>query len=70
MSNQYPESATFLTEDERQFVIQALVDDSKGQASHFSSKFVWQALVDWKTYVQAVIALWYGYASPVTYFLP
>jgi MFS family permease len=52
-----PETATFLTEEERQFVIQALEDDSKGQASHFSAKFVWQALADWKTYVQAVISL-------------
>ncbi|KAN0135404.1 MFS general substrate transporter [Lactarius tabidus] len=49
-----PESATFLTEKERQFVIQTLVDDSKGQASHFSAKFVWQALADWKTYVQSL----------------
>ncbi|KAF8262426.1 MFS general substrate transporter [Lactarius quietus] len=53
----YPESATFLTEEERKFVIQTLVDDSKGQASHFSAQFVWQALADWKTYVQSVISL-------------
>jgi MFS family permease len=53
----YPESATFLTEKERQFVIQTLVDDSKGQATHFSAKFVWQALADWKTYVQSLNSL-------------
>jgi sugar phosphate permease len=52
-----PESATFLTEKERQFVIQTLVDDSKGQVSHFSAKFVWQALADWKTYVQSLNSL-------------
>ena len=62
MLYQCPETATFLTEDERQFVIQTLANDSKGQASHFSMKFVWQALADWKTYVQAVMSLWY--ASP------
>jgi hypothetical protein len=60
MLDQCPETATFLTEEERRFVIQALEDDSKGQASHFSAKFVWQALADWKTYVQAVISLWYA----------
>ncbi|KAH9027725.1 major facilitator superfamily domain-containing protein [Lactarius pseudohatsudake] len=40
-------------EEERQFIIQTLADDSKGQATHFSTKFVWQALADWKTYAQA-----------------
>ncbi|KAN0135408.1 MFS general substrate transporter [Lactarius tabidus] len=50
----YPETAKFLTEEERQFIIQTLVDDSKGQATHFSPKFVWQAISDWKTYAQAV----------------
>ncbi|KAI9442626.1 MFS general substrate transporter [Lactarius indigo] len=47
----YPETATFLTEEERQFVIRTLADDSKG---HFSMNIVWQALTDWKTYVQAI----------------
>ncbi|KAI9455429.1 MFS general substrate transporter [Lactarius psammicola] len=50
----YPETATFLKEEERQFVVRTLVEDSKGQAAHFSTTFVWQALADWKTYVQAV----------------
>ncbi|KAF8264583.1 MFS general substrate transporter [Lactarius quietus] len=53
----YPESATFLTEKEKQFVIQTLVDDSKGQASHLSAKSVWQALADWKTHVHCLISL-------------
>jgi MFS family permease len=53
----YPETATFLTEEERQIVIRTLADDSKGQATHFSTKFVWQALADWKTYVQALNAM-------------
>jgi len=50
----YPETARFLTDDERLFVIRALKEDSKGQATHFSPKFVWQALADWKTYLQVV----------------
>ncbi|KAI9457070.1 major facilitator superfamily domain-containing protein [Lactarius psammicola] len=59
----YPETAKFLTEEERQFVIQTLADDSKGQATHFSKKFVWQALADWKTYAQAVNFMWYDATS-------
>ncbi|KAH9062462.1 MFS general substrate transporter [Lactarius vividus] len=50
----YPETATFLTEEERHFVIRTLADDSNGQATHLSTKFVWQALADWKTYLQAI----------------
>lgn len=49
---QYPETATFLSEDERQFVIRTLREDSLGQATYFSAKFIWQALADWKTYLQ------------------
>ncbi|KAI0268861.1 MFS general substrate transporter [Gloeopeniophorella convolvens] len=50
----YPETAGFLTEEERQFVVQTLKEDAKGQATHFDMKFVWQALTDWKTYLQIV----------------
>ncbi|KAH9062460.1 MFS general substrate transporter [Lactarius vividus] len=50
----YPETARFLTEDEKQLIMQTLVDDSKGQATHFSAVFIWQALADWKTYVQSL----------------
>ncbi|KAN0135409.1 major facilitator superfamily [Lactarius tabidus] len=50
-----PETAKFLTEEERQFIIQTLADDSNGQATHFSPKFVWQALADWKTYPHALM---------------
>ncbi|KAH8982697.1 MFS general substrate transporter [Lactarius akahatsu] len=31
-----------------------LTVDSKGQATHFSAAFVWQALADWKTYVHSL----------------
>ena len=68
MSGQYPETATFLTEDERRYLIQTLAEDSKAEAAHFSTKFVWQALTDWKTYVQALNFLWY--ADPVTIHFP
>lgn len=49
-----PENAGFLTEEEKRFVIQTLTDDAKGQATHFSTAAVWQALADWKTYVHAL----------------
>jgi hypothetical protein len=54
---QYPETATFLTEDERKSVLQTLKEDRMGQPTHASSKFVWQAMTDWKTYVQCIIFL-------------
>ncbi|KAH9963862.1 MFS general substrate transporter [Russula dissimulans] len=50
----YPDTATFLTENERQFVIRTLREDHNGQATHFSSTFVWQALADWKTYLHVI----------------
>ena len=62
---QYPETATFLSEDERRFVIRTLREDSLGQATHFSTKFVWQALADWKTYVQ--ILNYIGYVIITTF---
>ncbi|KAH9985789.1 MFS general substrate transporter [Russula compacta] len=55
LMHDYPETATFLTEDERHLVIQALRDDRRGQPLHFSMKFVWQALTDWKTYIQIIV---------------
>lgn len=55
---QYPETATFLAEDERHLVIQALREDRRGQPLHFSMKFVWQALTDWKTYIQIITFMW------------
>jgi len=54
LMHDYPETAKFLSEDERQFIIQTLREDSNGQATHFSTKFVWQGLGDWKTYVQVM----------------
>ncbi|KAH9062458.1 MFS general substrate transporter [Lactarius vividus] len=51
----HPETARFLTEDEKRFIVQTLMDDSKGQAnSHFSTASVLQVLADWKTYVHSL----------------
>ncbi|KAH9165460.1 major facilitator superfamily domain-containing protein [Lactarius sanguifluus] len=57
-----------IMEEERRFVIQTLADDSKGQATRFSTKFVWQALADWKTYAQAANFMCY-YRSHLSYSL-
>ncbi len=55
MVSQYPDTATFLTEDEWRVVIDALREDYKGQATHFSVQFIWQALADWKTYAKSIV---------------
>ncbi|KAJ7594505.1 major facilitator superfamily domain-containing protein [Mycena floridula] len=59
----YPQTATFLTDEERKIVIAALKEDSGGQSTRFDIKFVWQAMTDYKTYVQ--IALYVGVLIPV-----
>lgn len=63
---QYPDTATFLTEDEWRFVIEALREDGKGQPTHFSVQFIWQALRDWKTYAMAVVYI--GSVMPVVFY--
>ena len=51
--SQYPETATFLTADERAHVVKILRADAKGLATHYDFKFVLQALFDYKSWVQA-----------------
>ncbi|THH16012.1 hypothetical protein EW146_g4559 [Bondarzewia mesenterica] len=58
-----PETATFLTEDERENLIQLLKQDSNGLATHFDLKFFWQAVKDYKTYLQ--ICVYIGLLIPV-----
>ncbi|KAF8070071.1 major facilitator superfamily domain-containing protein [Lyophyllum atratum] len=48
----YPATAKFLTTVERQTVIAMLKEDCQGQATHYDRKFVWQAMTDYKTYMQ------------------
>ena len=54
-SMKYPETATFLNEDERKRLVRMLRDDSQGLSTHYDAKFVWQAMTDYKTYVQVGI---------------
>ena len=51
----YPETATFLTDDEKKAVARMLREDSQGLSTHYDKKFVWQAMTDYKTYVQVGI---------------
>ncbi|KAL1743407.1 major facilitator superfamily domain-containing protein [Schizophyllum fasciatum] len=48
----YPETATFLTPAERAHVVKLLHADAKGLATHYDFKFVLQALLDYKSWVQ------------------
>jgi len=59
----YPETATFLTQSERVVVMQVLKEDTGGQSTQFSMKFVWQAFMDYKSYVQ--IGIYLGLLIPV-----
>ncbi|KAF6763474.1 major facilitator superfamily domain-containing protein [Ephemerocybe angulata] len=51
----YPETAKFLTEEERIIV--------QGQSTHFEYKYVWQAMLDYKTWVQ--VGIYIGVLVPV-----
>jgi MFS family permease len=53
----YPETARFLTEPERLCIIDILKQDSNDLSSRFDTQFVWQAMKDYKTYVQMLIYL-------------
>jgi MFS family permease len=59
----YPETATFLTEPERKEVKRRLEQDRDFLADEYNVKFVWQALKDWKIYVFSLIGA--GLALPV-----
>ncbi|KAG2107174.1 MFS general substrate transporter [Suillus discolor] len=53
----YPETAKFLTESERSYIIDVLKRDSNNLSSRFDTRFIWQALKDYKSYVQSLIYL-------------
>lgn len=55
----YPETATFLNEDEKKCLTRMLREDSQGLSTHYDKKFVWQAMTDYKTYVQ--VGIYIGY---------
>ncbi|TFK44128.1 major facilitator superfamily domain-containing protein [Crucibulum laeve] len=59
----YPETASFLTDRERHVVTTMLKEDSQGLATHYNIKFVWQAMTDYKSYVQ--VGIYIGLLIPV-----
>ncbi|KAF7357691.1 hypothetical protein MVEN_00814800 [Mycena venus] len=59
----YPQTAAFLTETEREQIVHLLKEDAQDLATHYDRKFVWQAMRDYKTYVQ--IGIYMGLLIPV-----
>ncbi|THH08589.1 hypothetical protein EW145_g2603 [Phellinidium pouzarii] len=59
----YPETATFLDIDERQYLIERLKHDRTYLSTRFDMRFVWQAFKDWKGYAQ--IGVYIGFLIPV-----
>ncbi|KAG1736555.1 major facilitator superfamily domain-containing protein [Suillus lakei] len=53
----YPETAKFLTEPERLYIIHILKEDANSLSSRFDNQFIWQAMKDYKTYVQVLVYL-------------
>ncbi|KIJ68580.1 hypothetical protein HYDPIDRAFT_82841 [Hydnomerulius pinastri MD-312] len=61
----FPETAKFLSEPERVFVIRRLRADMQFSAGgeKFKLKYVWQSLKDWKTYL--AMGIYMGYDGPL-----
>ncbi|CAG8949085.1 hypothetical protein HYFRA_00002214 [Hymenoscyphus fraxineus] len=69
--NDYPRTATFLTEEERTEVERRLKDDRNSLADEFNLKYAWDAFKDWKIYVHMFITI--GIYTPLyslSLFLP
>ncbi|OJA12775.1 hypothetical protein AZE42_07912 [Rhizopogon vesiculosus] len=66
-----PETATFLTEPEREYIMDVLKLDANHLSTDYSIQFISQAMKDYKLYIQVVIYMGFlvpGYA--ITLFLP
>lgn len=59
----YPETATFLTEEERAIIVQMLREDTLGLDKTFKMEYVWHTLGDYKAWLQVMIYL--GQLVPV-----
>ncbi|KAH7912569.1 major facilitator superfamily domain-containing protein [Hygrophoropsis aurantiaca] len=61
----FPETAKFLTDAERVFVIRRLRADMQYSAGgeKFNMKYIWQSLRDWKTYL--AMGIYVGYDGPL-----
>lgn len=56
----YPETATFLTESERRHIVALLAEDSKNLAKDYDHKYFWQAVKDYKSWLQIVVYIGYS----------
>lgn len=59
----YPDTASFLTDAERHYVIEMLKEDSNNLSTDYQFRFVLQALRDYKSYVQ--VGIYIGLLIPV-----
>ncbi|CUA76385.1 putative transporter C1002,16c [Schizosaccharomyces pombe 972h-] [Rhizoctonia solani] len=69
--NDYPETARFLTEEERVEVVRRLREDRSALADEFGIQYFWDALKDWKIWVHMFITI--GIYTPLysfSLFLP
>ncbi|KAF8078748.1 MFS general substrate transporter, partial [Lyophyllum atratum] len=69
----FPDTAKFLTEEERVFVIRRLQDDMQFSAAgeKFNKKYIYKSLTDWKTWV--AMGIYMGFDGPLyafSLFLP
>ncbi|WDK21992.1 major facilitator superfamily transporter [Colletotrichum graminicola] len=67
----FPETAKFLTEEERAFVVHRLKYQGQVQADEFKWRYVWDAFKDWQIWVN--IFVYWGVVCPlygVSLFLP
>jgi len=69
----FPDTAKFLTEEERVFVIRRLQDDMQFSAAGetFNKKYIYKSLTDWKTWV--AMGIYMGFDGPLyafSLFLP
>jgi len=67
----YPETATFLTVEEKQYLLERLRVDRSSSSMLFDMRFVWAAFKDWKVYLQTGIYI--GFILPIyalSLFLP
>lgn len=55
--NDYPETAKFLSNEERTEVVSRLKLDRTSLADEYHIKYFWNALKDWKIYVHMVITI-------------
>lgn len=51
MLHDYPDTAKFLTEDERAFIVERLKLDNDGCSQAYKNKFIKDAFLDWKVWV-------------------